>query len=442
MAFAEDIWQTKRPTIAERTTFIFNNELLSDVKFVVPVSTGESESKKVIPAHKFVLAISSPVFFAMFYGQMAETTDSIELPDCEYESLLELFRYMYCDKADLSGSNVMQVLYLANKYIVPSLAVKCTEYLRDHLDASNVFCILPHVQKFEDKDLKDRCWEVIEKQTEEAVTSDEFVTLERSLVEAVVKREALNVKEVELFKAVDRWATRESERQGMTPDGDVKRRILGEEIVKAIRFPLMSQADFASVVFDSYILTIQEVGDMMKHYSGVLTSSLPFIQATRINRTSVYRCHRFKKFYSVGKCWGFLRVGICFSVNKPIKLHGVQHLGSEGGEYMVSLQVNDTTDGSSVIKQSGSYTSVKHETETYYSFDVLFDHPVCLVEGRKYEVLAVISGPRSWWGTEGQTSVECEGVQFTFTSSNNSPNGTCKKEGQFPAFVFSKVRFS
>ena len=36
---------------------------------------------KVIPAHKFVLAISSPVFFAMFYGQMMETKDSIELPD-------------------------------------------------------------------------------------------------------------------------------------------------------------------------------------------------------------------------------------------------------------------------------------------------------------------------------------------------------------------------
>ena len=31
----------------------------------------------------------------MFYGELSETRDSIELPDCEYESLLELFRYMY-----------------------------------------------------------------------------------------------------------------------------------------------------------------------------------------------------------------------------------------------------------------------------------------------------------------------------------------------------------
>ena len=70
---AEDNCETKHQTIFERSAFIFNNEMLSDVKFVVPVSSGESKSTKAMPAHKFVLAISSPVFFAMFYGQMAET---------------------------------------------------------------------------------------------------------------------------------------------------------------------------------------------------------------------------------------------------------------------------------------------------------------------------------------------------------------------------------
>ena len=166
--------------------------------------------------------------------------------------------------------------------MVPSLAEKCKEYLRDNLDASNVFCILPYAQKYEDKDLEDQCWKVIEIDTEEAVTSDDFVTLERAIVETVVKRETLNVKEVKLFKAVDRWATKEGERQGVTADGEVKRRILGEEIVKAIRFPLMSENEFLSVVFDSYILTIQEVGDIMKHFNGLLTSPLPFSQAERI----------------------------------------------------------------------------------------------------------------------------------------------------------------
>ena len=97
MAFVEENWQTKCPGIAERTTYI-NTELLSDVKFLVTASTSENDSKKVIPAHKIVLAISSPVFYAMFYGKMAETKDSIELPDCNYQSLLEMLRYLYSDK--------------------------------------------------------------------------------------------------------------------------------------------------------------------------------------------------------------------------------------------------------------------------------------------------------------------------------------------------------
>ena len=187
-------WQTKLQGLVERTAFIFNNELLSDVKFVVPFSPSEIELRtKVIPAHKFVLAVSSPVFFAMFYGRMAETKDSIELPDCEYESLLELFRFLYSDKVNLRESNVMQVLYLANKYMVPSLAEKCSEYLRDSLTASNAFSILTLAHKFEDKNLEYRCWKVIEKHTEKTVRGDEFVTVDRSVVESVVKKEVLNV---------------------------------------------------------------------------------------------------------------------------------------------------------------------------------------------------------------------------------------------------------
>ena len=131
------------------------------------------------------------------------------------------------------------------------------------------------------------CWEVIEGQTENTLSSEEFVTLERSVVESVVKNERLNVKEVDLFKAVDRWATKEVEKQGLTPDGVVKRRILGEEIVKAIRFPVMSQKEFASVVVDCEILTKGEIGFMMKHYVGVaLESSLPFMHSPRQPRAT------------------------------------------------------------------------------------------------------------------------------------------------------------
>ncbi|KAL9956924.1 hypothetical protein ACROYT_G038485 [Oculina patagonica] len=284
--------------------------------------------------------------------------------------------------------------------MVPSLAGKCTEYLRDNLKASNMFCILSHAQKFEEKDLEDRCWEVIEMQIEEALTSDEFLTLERSLVEPVVKREVLkNIKEVELFKAVDRWATKECERQGITPDGDLKRRILGEEIVKAIRFPLMSEKEFASV--DTCILTFKEAEDMMKYYNDVLTSSSFFIQTPRIQ--SFHRCYRFRRYLCSICGWEYQRGKpdiLDFTVDKPIMLHGVQHFGClEGTEYTVSIEVIDATNGSLLGKQSGSYISekdVSHSYYAYFGFVVLFDRPVFLVENNAYQLVSLIKGPESW----------------------------------------------
>ena len=162
---------------------------------------------------------------------------------------------MYSDEANLSGSNVMEVLYLAKKYMVPSLADKCTEYLQENLHPSNVFSILPSAQKYEEKNLVDRCWKLIDEQTNAAVKSDGFATIERSLLEAIVARGTLLIAEIELFKAVELWATKECQRQGLVEaDGKVKRRILGEQILKGIRFPTMKLEDFASVVLDSGIL--------------------------------------------------------------------------------------------------------------------------------------------------------------------------------------------
>ena len=319
--------------------------------------------------------------------------------------------------------------------MLPSLIEKCAEYLRRNLQASNVFCILSHAQKFEDKDLKDRCWKVIEKQTEEALKSDEFVTVERSLVETVVKREGLNVKEVELFKAFDRWATEQSERQGITPNGVSKRRILGEEIVKAIRFPLMSQQEFALIVINSRILTLEEVGDMMKHYNGVLTSALPFVQAPR----TVQLCQRFRAF-NIG--WLHDKRPHClnFSVNKPVMLHGVQHFGSEGVNYTVYIEVKDTIQCSSLLKQSGSYASEKDKTSSYYGFTVKFDRPVFLRENRIYKLVSIFKGPSggsyAWYGTDGQISVECQGVVFTFCTL---PSVTFVAS-QFPVLFWSEKR--
>ena len=400
----------------------------------------------MIPAHKFVLSIGSPVFEAMFYGVLAETTDSIELPDCEYESLLELFRYMYSDEVNLSGSNVMAVLYLAKKYMVPSLAIKCTEYLQNNLDPSSVFNILPTAEKYEEEELVDRCWKVADNETKVAVKSDGFATIERSLLEAVVSRDTLTIEEIDLFKAVDQWATKECEKQGLAVNDDQKRRILGEKIIKAIRFPLMEQDEFASAVLDASILSPNEVVTFFKFFSSSLTSPVGFLDTRRsvakAKTVVIYRCGRFESmsvdgWYNGGVFKDFLGV----TVNKDITLHGLCLFGSKNNSYTVSLEIKDARNNLCLVSKSGTFSSklLQYKLADYHGFEVLFDSPVNLKKNIKYRIEALVSGPKSVKGERGSCTVQCDGVTFTFSdyTPGRGNNGTSPTQGQFPEFLFS-----
>ena len=212
--------------------------------------------------------------------------------------------------------------------------------------------------------------------------------------------------------------------------------------MKEIRFPLISKKEFVSVVFDSYILSFQEVGDMMKHYSNVLSTPLPYKQIPRLVCKYILRFSRFKKFTPAGTpigWWSYTSTfadRIYFTVNKSVMLHGVQHFGSDGGECAVSTEVKNSTDGSILVKQSGSYFSEKAETDAYYGFDVGFDRPISLMKNKEYELVSLIKGPVSWFGGEGQETMEFHGVQFTFRSPDNITitNGTSIRQASFLLF--------
>jgi len=49
-------------------------------------------STQLIPSHKYILATGSSVFYAMFYGGLADTKEEIEVPDVEPTAFLTLLR--------------------------------------------------------------------------------------------------------------------------------------------------------------------------------------------------------------------------------------------------------------------------------------------------------------------------------------------------------------
>ena len=432
----EEFWQTMaRSTIKERCNAIFNQELLSDVKFAVCREGGSGS--KTIPAHKFVLAISSPVFFAMFYGDLPER-DCVEIPDCEYESLLEVLRFLYSDEVNINPYNVMEVLYLAKKYMLPTLAEKCSDYLKENLDASSVFLVLPQAQKYEEKDLLDHCWKLIETETVEAVKSDGFVAIERSVLEELVERDSLNIKEVELFKAVDCWAEMECEKHGLKAEGSVKRRILGERIVKGIRFPVMEEKEFAGVVLDCGILTHKETCDLVKYFNSVPNTSLDF--STESRKDPLVR--RVSRFSSVVEGWTYSAEWldrIIFSFDKDINLCTVRLFANKNNEFRLS-SFCIKEEGSNIIlgdtKQAKFLSKhVESEIGNYPGFDIEFERPIALKANIRYVFDANIDAALTWYGEGGKSCVQHSGVNFYF--DDLCKTSTCVERGQFSEFLFT-----
>ena len=268
--------------------------------------------------------------------------------------------------------------------MLPTLAEKCSAFLKVNLNALNVFHILPDAQKYEEKDLTNHCWKLIETQSEEAVKSEGFVTVERSVLEELVEKNSLNIKEVELFKAVDCWAENECKKQGLVAEGSAKRRVLGERVVQGIRFPMMEQTEFADIVLDSEILTLKETNRLVKYFNSVLNDPVGFPDAKRAG-------HKLEvsRFRSLGWGWGSHYPDyINFEVDKDIHLHAIQLFGSGNSEYSVTLEVLDHFSNGNVRGQEGIFLSkqINCEIGDHQGFDIVFEPPIAIKANKRYRI--------------------------------------------------------
>ena len=224
---------------------MFDNELMSDVSFTC------GESRRIFHAHKYVLATSSAVFFAMFYGEIPPKEFRNRIDDAEEESFKEFLRYLYTDDCKITAENAIGVLYLAKKYLISSLTKKCCEIREASIKPENVFVVLEQAIQFDEKKLEEKSWDIVSKETflektQECLNSEAFCDIELHTLNALLKKERLAVTEVELFKAVLKWTDSECARQGINiKEGKTaRRRILGDSVYE-IRFLAMSQEDFA-----------------------------------------------------------------------------------------------------------------------------------------------------------------------------------------------------
>jgi hypothetical protein len=459
-------WQSTKNTVLERNSHMFNNSDMSDISFTC------EGSDKILYAHKYVLATSSAVFNAMFYGDLAEKNSVVHLSDTDEKSLEEFLRFLYTDECNLTTDNVMSVMNLSKKYIVLSL----TEYVKAQLirdtEPGNVLVILEQAIHFEEKDLEAKCWQVIEWRTSEVVNSANFINIKQTTLASLLKRNNLTIPELDLFQAVLKWTNHQCSQKSLELTTENRRSVIGEAVYD-LRFIAINQEEFAKHVSKSGLLIAEELVPIYEKFNKVesplLKWELPEREKPFKATNKKIRISRFSAFSENewSTSWQYFATSVdedgspgppiasqqnyrdylSFSVDQHALFLGVRLFAASKVDhnykhrestYMVDLTVNGVS-ANPRTSTWASFTIYKPDTkqQNIPGFDVMLKSPILVRENEVVRMDAGIYGPRSHFGWRGQTTVKVRRTTVTFLDSDACNARTCVSQGQFHQIILS-----
>lgn len=247
-------------SLPQKLGSLLNSNALADVTLLV------GEDKTIIHAHKLVLALSSPVFTAMFYGEFSNQKNSptdhpkpstsssssppipgsqltagplnihniltsgssleptshlpppppiswqaasiVEIPDCTPEAIKFFLQFIYNNGSlpggpSISVDDALSLLYTARKYTVRALEDKCIITLSSSITAENVFDILYAATFYNLSSLDYLCWQFMEDNPIDTLnTHMDYLT--HDTLQSILRNDRLDCNEVDLFQALMR----------------------------------------------------------------------------------------------------------------------------------------------------------------------------------------------------------------------------------------------
>ena len=426
-----DDWQSSKKTVLQRNAYMFDNELMSDVSFTC------GESRRIFHAHKYVLATSSAVFYAMFYGDLSQKESPVHMADAAEESFETFLRFLYTDDCKITAKNAIGVMYLAKKYLISSSAEKCCKVLEESITSDNVFVVLEQAIQFDEKDLETKCWDIVSKNTLKCTNSEPFCNIGSHTLNMLLKTDTLTIAEVDLFKAVLRWTDSECARQGINIEDDkmARRRVLGDSVYE-IRFLEMSEQDFAATSTATGILTDAEVVTIFCKFNGLDVASFKWKDKGKRGHLLIVGFSRFE-IDDIQGSWSYDGTkwdALVITVNKPVVFHGVRLFGqADAKKYEVKFSIKNES-------VRGTYTS-EQDKDGVWGYDVMLLTPVSVSPNEEFTIMATINGPSSQRGGNGKSLVTLNDIVVTF---ENPPSGlrsncTSKRGGQFYKLFLSSI---
>ncbi|RZF43123.1 hypothetical protein LSTR_LSTR001301, partial [Laodelphax striatellus] len=262
-----------RETFQKRFLHLLNNDIDCDCEFVF------GSQNIIVKGHKFLFSAASEVFHAMFHGELKEE-NAVRIEDLDPEGFQGMRQFIYTGEVNFkSAVNALLTYIAARKYIIPALTRECIDYLgkKHNIQPSEVLefyeiCKANNIPEFEES-----CYEIIQQQTDEVVSSECFLSIKPETMELILKSPNLKLNsEVDVLQHFEKWVTAEAERRGI----DVREMMASSihNLMKHIRFLTISSDDFVSNASDSLLLTPEEklavVCNLIKSESKPMPKSL------------------------------------------------------------------------------------------------------------------------------------------------------------------------
>ena len=424
-------WQSEAATLSGSISHLFNNELMSDFVIIV--------NEKRMPVHKLILASRSPVFYAMFYGQLAHNSAELKLSDCDDADIfLEFLRYFYTDECTLSMDNVFHILNASKKYLLPSLTKKCSDFLQRNINIESALNALTQSLFFDEKKVVEKCLRIIGGSAVQIIEQRAFLELDKATLIEILKFDDLVIPEIDLFRATEKWSVHKLIEDGREICPESKREVLGDALY-LLRFPTMLSKEFCKHCLYSGLLTQQESNDLLHvlcleredQIDGVF-DRIPFPKEPRKKNKTVL-IDRLKSG-RVGVCRGRANGDIDFTVNRKAWLHGFSLFGSP-----LTAEVNDviiTKYNDKGRLECRPEFVIRDVGQAYDRFYVSLSKGVAIWPKEKINLSFHMNGMATRYGRYSSTEYENHGLVCNFIGTSNGEIGGNAMQGQFPELVF------
>ncbi|KAJ2949273.1 hypothetical protein O0L34_g6224 [Tuta absoluta] len=205
MAFqkpASIAWQVKYSSVTFRNSHLLRSHEWSDCAF--EFQTGDADAgdlKESLCAHRLILAAASPVFAAMFYGNVGQKASPVIVTDIDKDTFGAMLNYIYTDAVDITDVDAACSLYkAANKYILPHLETRCLEYIANNLNPNNVCSIYEFACLYSYNALIEKCLEMFSSKTQYVLKGASFLSAHVNTLKTIFSMDTLDINsEMDLF---------------------------------------------------------------------------------------------------------------------------------------------------------------------------------------------------------------------------------------------------